>query len=226
METQLNVKIKCLRSDNGGEYISREFNQYCQSRGIKRQLTVPYSSFQNGLAERTNRTLIEGIRCLLIGAEMEMKYWCEAVQHITYIRNIVMQGKEVKVPCEIFLLRKPDYSRLLPFGSLVWVQINEKKRKKLDEVAEKGVYVGVDKISKGIRVIVDGRLVVTRDYVLSSKREKKSITPESVDKGVNLKIKKTDVLKRKVKDLGISQNLSKEGEGTVSDYALQNLLWK
>jgi len=51
----------------------------------------------------------------------------------------------------------------------------------LDEVAEKGAYVGVDKMSKGIRVIVEGRLVITRDYVLSSKREKKSIMLDSVD---------------------------------------------
>ena len=52
METQLNVKIKCLRSDNGGEYNSKEFRSYCQSKGIGRQFTIPYSPFQNGVAER------------------------------------------------------------------------------------------------------------------------------------------------------------------------------
>ncbi len=218
VETQINVKIKCLRSDNGGEYVSKEFHQYCRGKGIKRQLTVPHSSFQNGVAERTNRTLIEGIRCLLIGAQMEKKYWCEAVVHITYIRNMVLQGKEEKAPCEMFLLRKPDYSRLLPFGSPVWVQINEKNRKKLDEVAKKGVYVGVDKSSKGIRVIVHGRLIISRDYVLSSKREKRSIMLDSGDKVEESEDEEIHVQTRKAEKPDILKNPSTENEGTASDY--------
>ena len=34
----------------------------------------------------------------------------------------------------------------LGLASLVWVQINERKRRKLDEVARKGVFVGIDKV--------------------------------------------------------------------------------
>ena len=35
--------IKRLRTDNGGEYTSNEFNQYCKDKGIQRELTIPYS---------------------------------------------------------------------------------------------------------------------------------------------------------------------------------------
>jgi transposase InsO family protein len=36
-------KIKILRSDNGGEYTSKEFVSFCRDVGIKRELTTPYN---------------------------------------------------------------------------------------------------------------------------------------------------------------------------------------
>ena len=52
-------RIKVLRSDNGGEYCSRNFDEYLKQKGITRQLTVPNNPAQNGLAERMNRTIVE-----------------------------------------------------------------------------------------------------------------------------------------------------------------------
>jgi transposase InsO family protein len=42
-ETQSGQKIKVLRTDNRGEYISKEFNAFCLEVGIVHQLTIPYS---------------------------------------------------------------------------------------------------------------------------------------------------------------------------------------
>ena len=44
-------KIKILRSDNGGEFTSNEFNDLCKESGIKRELTIPYNPQQNGVEE-------------------------------------------------------------------------------------------------------------------------------------------------------------------------------
>ena len=33
--------VKVLRSDNGGEYGSKEFIEFCKRRGIKKEATVP-----------------------------------------------------------------------------------------------------------------------------------------------------------------------------------------
>ena len=41
VENQSSRKIRALRSDNGGEYISGEFNDICRKQGIKRELKVP-----------------------------------------------------------------------------------------------------------------------------------------------------------------------------------------
>jgi hypothetical protein len=55
-------KIKILRSDNGGEYTSKEFVSFCRDVGIKRELTTPYNPQQNRVAERKNRTMLERSR--------------------------------------------------------------------------------------------------------------------------------------------------------------------
>jgi hypothetical protein len=51
---QHDVKIKTLRSDRGGEYLSAEFDVYLKAQGIRRELTVHDSPQQNGVAERLN----------------------------------------------------------------------------------------------------------------------------------------------------------------------------
>ena len=52
VETLTEKKIEALRSDNGGEYTSKELIVYCKDAGIQRELIVPYYPSQNGLAER------------------------------------------------------------------------------------------------------------------------------------------------------------------------------
>ena len=57
-EAEIKRKLKCARSDRGGEFLSKEFNLYCEENGILRQLTSPYTPQQNGVVERRNRTVM------------------------------------------------------------------------------------------------------------------------------------------------------------------------
>jgi hypothetical protein len=57
VENQTDRKLKSLRSDNGGEYKSDEFVQFCRERGIRREFMAPHSPDQNGVAERMNQTI-------------------------------------------------------------------------------------------------------------------------------------------------------------------------
>jgi transposase InsO family protein len=43
-----------LRTDRGGEFMTKEFSQYCAELGIRRKLTTPYTPQQNGVLERRN----------------------------------------------------------------------------------------------------------------------------------------------------------------------------
>jgi len=66
VENPCNLKISTLRSDNGGEYTSNQFVDFCKSADIKHQLTLPYTPQQNDVFERKNKTVMEMARCLLI----------------------------------------------------------------------------------------------------------------------------------------------------------------
>ena len=65
VENKTGRKLKCLRTDNGGEFKSEEFVKFCQERGIRREYTAPYSPEQNRIAERMNRTIQERIVSML-----------------------------------------------------------------------------------------------------------------------------------------------------------------
>ncbi|MCI46237.1 copia-type polyprotein, partial [Trifolium medium] len=49
------------------------------NKGIKKHITVAYTPHQNGLAERMNKTLLEWLRCMLLGAGLPKSFWGEAV---------------------------------------------------------------------------------------------------------------------------------------------------
>ena len=50
--------MKALRSDNGGEYISNEFKDFCNKEGIQREIIVPHNPQHNGVAKRKKKTIM------------------------------------------------------------------------------------------------------------------------------------------------------------------------
>lgn len=52
VEKEARETIQTLRTDRGGEFTSKEFEDYCANAGIKRHLTAPYTPQQNGVVER------------------------------------------------------------------------------------------------------------------------------------------------------------------------------
>ena len=70
MENQTKKKIKLLRTDNGGEFYKKEFEEFCKKCGIAWQKTTPYTAQQNRVAERMNRTMMEKERSMLSGTRL------------------------------------------------------------------------------------------------------------------------------------------------------------
>ena len=54
VEKSTGRSIKCLGTDNGGEFTSMEFHNYCKEFGIDRHKTTSYTSQENGVVERMN----------------------------------------------------------------------------------------------------------------------------------------------------------------------------
>ena len=65
VENEAGKKIKIFRTYRGGEFCSKEFNEYCEANGIRGQLAASYTAQQNGVCERKNRTILNMVRSLL-----------------------------------------------------------------------------------------------------------------------------------------------------------------
>ena len=87
VETQSGKKIKVLQTDNGGEYVNHEIHNIFHEVGIQLQHIVPYTSQQNGVAERKNRSLKEMASCMLHAKSLPQRLWAEALNCETYIQN-------------------------------------------------------------------------------------------------------------------------------------------
>ena len=89
MENQLSTKIKSVRTDTGNEYINKWFEEVCRKTSIVHEATVPYSSQQDEMAERLNRTLTIRARSMLNHMQVEKKWWAEAMNTAVYVTNRV-----------------------------------------------------------------------------------------------------------------------------------------
>jgi transposase InsO family protein len=76
-----------LRTDNGMEFCSNEFDEFCSNDGMVRHHTIPYTPQQNGVAERMNRTIILRAHCMLSNAKMHRYFWAEAASTACYLIN-------------------------------------------------------------------------------------------------------------------------------------------
>jgi transposase InsO family protein len=65
VENQLERKIMRLRSDYGGEYFPRLFDEFYEEHGIIHERTPPYSPESNRITERKNRTLTDLVNAML-----------------------------------------------------------------------------------------------------------------------------------------------------------------
>lgn len=166
VETQTESRLKCLRSDNGLEYMSSVFAEFCKNNGIQHQLTCVYTPQQNGVAERANRTIVEKAKCMLFDSEMDLKFWAEACSTAAYVMNRTPRIRlENKTPMELWTGTKPDVSSLRIFGSKVTVHVPKERRKKWSAKAKEMIFIGYDSQKKGFRCFdaENSKVIVSRD---------------------------------------------------------------
>nr|GFB09022.1 putative RNA-directed DNA polymerase [Tanacetum cinerariifolium] len=164
VEKEAEVKIKCLRTDRGGEFNSGEFKSFCESSGIQRQLTAGYTPHQNGVAERKNQTILNMVRSMLNAREVPKKFWPEALNWCIHILNqSPTSALEDCTPEEKWSDRKPSVGYFRIFGCVVHVHIPKEKRKKLDDRSLKCVMFSVSEKSKAYRLYdpVNNKIVIS-----------------------------------------------------------------
>ncbi|GJR19121.1 putative ribonuclease H-like domain-containing protein, partial [Tanacetum coccineum] len=153
IENQLNHRVKIIKSDNGTEFKNQDLNQFCNSKGIKREYNNVKTPQQIRVAERNNRPLIKAARTMLADSFLPIPFWAEAVNTACYVQNRVLVTKpHNKTPYELLIGRPPIISFMSPFGCPVSILNILDHLGKFDGKADEGVLVGYSISSKAFRV--------------------------------------------------------------------------
>jgi transposase InsO family protein len=93
-----------IRTDNGTEYVNKEFGAFLSAHGILHQTSCPDTPPQNGVAERKNRHILEVARSIMFTMNVPKFFWSEAVLTATYLINHTpSRVLGMKTPCEMLL---------------------------------------------------------------------------------------------------------------------------
>uniref|UniRef100_A0A6N2M0Z2 Integrase catalytic domain-containing protein n=1 Tax=Salix viminalis TaxID=40686 RepID=A0A6N2M0Z2_SALVM len=161
VERQLNRKVKIIRSEESGEFYGRydetgqhppDFAKLLQKLGIVAQYTTPGSPWQNGVAERRNRTYMEMVRSMMSHANLPISLWMDALRTAVYILNRVPSKAVPKTPFELWKGWKPSLRHLQCLGCPVGTRIYNPQEKKLDFKTISGYFIGYPDKSKGYRI--------------------------------------------------------------------------
>jgi len=183
---------------------------------------VPYTPEQNGLAERTNRTLIEKARCMLFDAKLENELWAEAINTAVYIINYSpSRGLKNQTPEELWTGNKPNLEHLRIFGSKAMVHVPKQKRQKLDPKSIECVMVGYCNATKGYRLFnkTTKDIIISRDIIFL---EDQSTDQTKIDKPANFNHFLIDLDPVEISENIENQDSSEEGEvldSNTDDYS-------
>jgi transposase InsO family protein len=153
-ERQHDHKIKCLRTDNGGEYVNGLLKKHLESHGIRHEFTVASNPQQNGKAERYNRTLCELTRTMLHKAELPTYFWPYSIKTANYLlncTNLKPIGKDGTLLSSYtsWTGHTPDFNNFRIWGCICYMHIpKENRSNKFAPNSEKRIFVGYDLVRK------------------------------------------------------------------------------
>ncbi|KAJ9561413.1 hypothetical protein OSB04_006573 [Centaurea solstitialis] len=147
VQNQLDRKIKFLRSDRGGEYLSQEFGNHLMECGIVSQLTPPYTPQMNGVSERRNRTLLDMVQSMMFHSTLPVSFWGHALKTAAHILNRAPTKSVERTPYELWKGKKPKMSFLKIWGCEVYVK--RPTSEKLKPKSDKCFFVGYPKTTVG-----------------------------------------------------------------------------
>ncbi|KAJ9553795.1 hypothetical protein OSB04_017840 [Centaurea solstitialis] len=147
VQNVLDKRIKFLRSDRGGEYLSDEFDNHLMECGIVSQLTPPYTPQMNGVSERRNRTLLDMVRTMMCHSTLPISFWGHALETVAHILNRAPTKSVEKTPYELWKGKKPNISFLKIWGCEVYVK--RPTSEKLKPKSDKCFFVGYPKTTVG-----------------------------------------------------------------------------
>ncbi|CAI7838512.1 unnamed protein product [Closterium sp. NIES-53] len=152
VERQQDRLVKSIRTDRGGEFLSKDFGFWLKKNDIRHSLTMPCSPAMNGITERANRTITETARGFLIEVGLPEYFWPDAVRSACVAKNRALTHVEADkwvtyVEC---IGRKPKVDMLRVFRCMCMALVPKHLRhNKLGAKAIWAVHLGMAQNSKG-----------------------------------------------------------------------------
>ena len=116
-------KDKWVVLDQGSKlYGNAKIKNLFQSFGYKIYPTSFDGSSGNGPVERSHRTILQGIKALLIGAGLDVCFWLYAFMHTLRIRNTLPGQNQNTSPLYLSTGKKDNFKNLWVFGCRFWVR--------------------------------------------------------------------------------------------------------
>ena len=135
--------MKKLRTNNGGEYISKEIKEYCSKHGIRHEKTIPGTTQHNNVAKKMNRTIVEKVRCMLKLVKLPKSLWGEAVNTVVYLINRSPSiPLDFDIPQRVWIGKDVPYSHLKVFGCKAFMHVPKEQRLELVDKATPCIFIG------------------------------------------------------------------------------------
>eukprot|EP00253_Pinus_taeda_P020619 PITA_20619 len=171
-ENESDHKIKCLRSDIGGEFTSNEFFNFCEEHGIRREFSTARTPQQNGVVERMNITVQQMARAMLDESGTPATFWGEAAFATVVILNKTnVRVNNTQTPHELWYGETPSVKHFKIFGSKCYIKNNDEHLGKLEPRADEGILLGYSPHNKAYKCYNKrlGRIVDNIDVVVDEK---------------------------------------------------------
>jgi hypothetical protein len=151
-ENQTGRKLKAIRSNRGREFMSRDFKEFCDKHGIKREYTIPVTPQKNGVVECQNRLVQQMERGMMSERDISLTFWVEVVHRTIHILNKAhLRPNNDKNPYELWFGRPASIKDFKVFGSKCYIKNNDDHLGRFDDRADEGIFLGYAMNSKGYR---------------------------------------------------------------------------
>nr|GEZ05695.1 retrovirus-related Pol polyprotein from transposon TNT 1-94 [Tanacetum cinerariifolium] len=142
----INLRTSPKNSNFHQQVTNVKANQVNAVQGVK-------ENWQNGIAKRKNRTIIEAVRTMLADSLLPIPFWAEALNTACYVQNRVLVTKpHNKTPYKLLYGRTPSIGFMKPFGSPATILNTLDSLGKFDAKVDEGFLVGYSVSSKAFRV--------------------------------------------------------------------------
>jgi hypothetical protein len=148
-----------IRLDQAGENTSDAFTIECASRGIELELTATDQHQQNGVAEVTNRIILERTYAVLSDSKLPLFYWPFIVESVAYLRDRSPHRRHGVTPYEAWFHEKLDLAHIRKLGSRCMAQVEGQRRKLVNDKSIPCRLLGYNR-SRNYILLKDNRQVI------------------------------------------------------------------